>query len=300
MSVPAPGARWRAQVARDWDETGHAWERWEPFLMYALHGVNVPLLRALRADHGHRVLDIGCGLGEPTLTVAAWVGPTGSVLGIDVARSMVDAARRRARVEHVRNATFRRADITRLRAPHEFDRAISRFGVMFADDVPAMLGAVHAALRPGGRAAFAVWAPLAMNPYFQLTAEAMAPYLEEVPDPEHSPHPMRFARRGRLEAELQTAGFHGVETETARVSFVYPSPEIFADVQMETSGTLRRIAGKLSARAQRRIRESMAEAAAAHLSGSVVRIPGVAWIISGDVPAARGGGRRGQSPAPRS
>ena len=287
MRAAAPKRTWSAQVAYDWEETGHAWERWEPFLMHAMQGVNIPLLRALQAAPGHRVLDVGCGLGEPALSAAAWVAPTGSVVGLDVAMSMVRAARRRAQSLGVRNVTFRRGDVTRLPPSGDFDCVTSRFGLMFAEDVPAMLEALHGALRPGGRAAFAVWGPLKVNPYFRITGEAVAPFVEEKPDPETSPHPMRFARRGSLARHMEAVGFRHVETSVARVSFVYPSPDIFADVQMETSGTLRRMAGTLPAKARKQIHEAMVVAASAFLSGPVVRVPGTAWIVAGDRAKAR-------------
>ncbi len=283
----APGREWRTEVAEGWDETGLAWERWEPFLMHALQGVNIPLLRALRAEPGHRVLDVGCGLGEPTLSVASWVAPAGKVVGLDVARSMVRAARRRAAAQGVRNVTFREGDVTRMRPAADFDRVTSRFGLMFADDVPAMLETLLGALRPGGRAAFAVWASARVNPFFRITSEAVAPYIEEMPDPETSPHPMRFARRGLLARRMEEAGFRRLETTLAHVSFVYPSPEIFADIHLDTSGTLRKLLGGLSVKARRQVRAALVDGAAAHLSGPVVRIPGTAWIVAGDRPAKR-------------
>lgn len=288
VSAPAAtGRRWREKVAHDWDETGQAWERWEPFLMHSMQGVTIPLLRALAARPGHRVLDVGCGLGEPALSAAAWVAPEGSVVGLDVAASMVRAARRRAAAHGLRNVAFRRGDVTTMREHESFDRVASRFGIMFAEDVPGMLAAMLRALKPGGRAAFAVWAPLAQNPYFRITAEAMAPFVDEVPDPESTPHPMRFARRGRLAGEMEAVGFRGIESRTVKVSFTYPSPDIFADVQMETSGTLRRMSSSLPARALKQIRESMVESAGAFTSGPVVRIPGTAWIVAGDKPRGR-------------
>jgi hypothetical protein len=50
---------------------------------------------------------------------------------------------------------FRRADIARVRLPR-FDRSVSRFGLMFVEDVPATRRHLHASLKPGGRIALAV------------------------------------------------------------------------------------------------------------------------------------------------
>lgn len=51
----------------------------------------------LHVGVGHRVLDIGCGVGADTLSLADIVGPTGHISGIDVDQAAVDEANRRAR-----------------------------------------------------------------------------------------------------------------------------------------------------------------------------------------------------------
>ena len=42
---------------------------------------------------GERVLDVGCGTGPTTRRAAALVGPSGLVVGVDIATAMLDAAR---------------------------------------------------------------------------------------------------------------------------------------------------------------------------------------------------------------
>ncbi|HEU4885655.1 MAG TPA: methyltransferase domain-containing protein [Longimicrobium sp.] len=55
----------------------------------------------LRLTPGERVLDVGCGPGTDTLPLAAIVGPTGQVTGIDRDPEMVAEADRRARAAGV-------------------------------------------------------------------------------------------------------------------------------------------------------------------------------------------------------
>ena len=52
--------------------------------------------RHLRLGSGQRLLDVGCGLGEAALALAADLGETGEVHGIDASQEMVAAARSRA------------------------------------------------------------------------------------------------------------------------------------------------------------------------------------------------------------
>ena len=50
----------------------------------------------LQVREGHRVLDIGCGVGADTIPLAHLVGPSGHISGVDVDPAAVDAANQRA------------------------------------------------------------------------------------------------------------------------------------------------------------------------------------------------------------
>src|SRR3954469_17182302 len=50
-------------------------------------------MRQFPPAEGDRVVDIGCGFGDTSLQLAELVGPTGSVLGVDVAPRFIEAAR---------------------------------------------------------------------------------------------------------------------------------------------------------------------------------------------------------------
>jgi len=65
-------------------------------------GEFVKALKLLSYDHmhiqaGQSVLDVGCGPASDTIELAAMVGPTGTVFGIDYDQSMIEGAERRAR-----------------------------------------------------------------------------------------------------------------------------------------------------------------------------------------------------------
>lgn len=269
-------------VRDQWSHAAGAWERWEASVLQFTSGVDPVLLRALDLEPGQRVLDFGCGTGEPALQIARWIGPRGSVLGLDIAGPMLDVARRRARLLGIRNARFRRGDITRLPERGTFDRVSSRFGLMFVDDIPAALARVRAALRPAGRVAFAVWGPLAFNPSSTIAADALKAFAQTPPpDPETSPHPMRLARPGLLARLLRTAGYREVRVAEAPVYAAYPDADTYARRVLEVSVAVRAAYDRLSPANQRRVRDRMRRGAARYRSGEAVRIPGFAWVVSG-------------------
>jgi SAM-dependent methyltransferase len=273
---------WRERVRGAWSAAGLEWERWEPVLLGSMSAVDPVLIRALALEPGLRVLDFGSGLGEPALAIAPLVAPRGTVLGVDLSRPMVDAARRRARSRGIGNVRFRVLDITRLDPEEQFDRVVARYGIMFPEDVEGLLVQLRRRLATGGRAAFAVWGPRERNPYFGIVAEAVRPLLAEpAPPPESQPHALRFADAGRLTRLMRRAGYKGVRAEGVLTPFVFQNGDQYADMVMDVSGSTRELIAGLSAAARKRFRAGLAQGAEAYRQGDVVRLPGFAWVVSG-------------------
>jgi SAM-dependent methyltransferase len=284
VSAELGGARWRRLVREDWTRAGTEWEHREPMILYSIAAVNPALVRALDLAPGHRVLDFGSGLGEPALEISQWIAPRGSVLGIDVSPTMIAAARRRARSRGVANVRFQRGDIARFDpGAARFDRVVSRFGLMFVDDVPLTLGHLRRFLKPRGRLALAVWAEAARNPYFTLAGRVLRPYLQSPPvDPEHAPHPLRFGRRALIPRLLREAGFRKVRTREVLTPFVFTSPESCAQAIVDSASVARQLPRSLTRRQHQRIFGALAREAGRYLDGALVRIPAVARVVSAE------------------
>jgi SAM-dependent methyltransferase len=107
---------------------------------------------------GERVLDVACGTGLVSLRMAEAVGASGEVVGTDISGQMVEAARRIAAEREVGNASFERSDAEDLPFPDRtFDVAVCGLGLMYVPDAVKALCEMRRVLRPGGRAAAAVW-----------------------------------------------------------------------------------------------------------------------------------------------
>src|SRR5512142_3419705 len=89
------------------------------------------LVEKLGITKGMQVLDLGCGDGTTALP-AAKLGA--DVLGVDIARNLVEAGNKRAREHGLTNCRFEEGDATNLRKlkDESFDLVISIFGAMFA------------------------------------------------------------------------------------------------------------------------------------------------------------------------
>ncbi|MGP4020970.1 class I SAM-dependent methyltransferase [Saccharopolyspora sp. 5N708] len=104
---------------------------------------------------GDRVLDVGCGLGACLFPAAQRVGPSGRVLGIDIAEGMVEQARAIAAEQDLGTVEVRVMDGENPDLPiRGFDVVVGSYSLIFLPDAPAALPRYAALLAPGGRIGF--------------------------------------------------------------------------------------------------------------------------------------------------
>jgi ubiquinone/menaquinone biosynthesis C-methylase UbiE len=114
---------------------------------------------------GDRVLDLPCGSGASALPAAEAVGPTGSVVAVDLAEGLLELARAKAEAAGLANMRFVRGDMRSTGLPDEsFDAVVCVFGVFFVPDREALMGELWRLVRPGGTLAVTVWGARALEP----------------------------------------------------------------------------------------------------------------------------------------
>jgi SAM-dependent methyltransferase len=204
-----------------------------------------PLTRALVEDvgiiQGEAVLDVAGGAGEPSLTIAEIVGPTGTVTCTDAVAEMVEAARTEARDRALTNVQFRQCTADDLPFPdNSFDVTISRLGAMFFPDPELALREMVRVTKPGGSLGFVVWHKSEFNPYSYLVTEVLSRHIETTPPDPDAPDAFRFAEPGKLARVLRTAGAINIRERILRFDMAAPiSPEEFWDMRSEISEILR-------------------------------------------------------------
>ena len=116
------------------------------------------LVNQLGLKKNHFVLDLGCGDGT-TAIPAAKLGT--NVLGVDIARNLVEAGNLRAQFEGLSNISFQHGDACNLHQLHDqsFDLSISIFGAMFAPKPNEVAGELVRVTKPGGRIVMGNWIP---------------------------------------------------------------------------------------------------------------------------------------------
>ncbi len=107
---------------------------------------------------GMKVLDLGCGDGTTALPEAR---RGADVLGVDIARNLVEAGNKRAQAEGLTNIKFQEGDASDLNqlADDSFDLVVSVFGAMFAPKPFDVAKEMVRVARPGGRIIMGNWIP---------------------------------------------------------------------------------------------------------------------------------------------
>jgi ubiquinone/menaquinone biosynthesis C-methylase UbiE len=113
---------------------------------------------------GHRVLDIGSGVGDVAMLAASLVGPSGEVVAVERDARSVAKAVARATEAGYRNISFVECDVSQLPDDKPFDAAVGRFILQFLPDPVAVLRSLSRIVRPGGIIAFQEqsWAPFVL------------------------------------------------------------------------------------------------------------------------------------------
>jgi ubiquinone/menaquinone biosynthesis C-methylase UbiE len=116
------------------------------------------LVGKLGVGRGMKVLDLGCGDGTTALPEAQ-LGA--EVLGVDIARNLVEAGNQRAAAAGLKNLRFQEGDASDLRELKDgaFDLVVSIFGAMFAPKPFDVAKEMVRVTRRGGRIVMGNWIP---------------------------------------------------------------------------------------------------------------------------------------------
>ena len=129
------------------------------------------IIDGLALTQGMRVLDVGCGPGRLTLPMARAIGPSGSVVALDLQAAMLAKAEAKARAAGLGNIVFRQGAIgSGALDADAVDRATLATVLGEVPDQRAALAEIFATLKPGGVLAVT---ELIADPHFQSSPHVM-------------------------------------------------------------------------------------------------------------------------------
>jgi len=276
-----------AEVLREWRESAFYWQKHADTIRTMFGPITQALIEDSEIVEGDAVLDVAGGAGEPSLTIAKNVGPTGSVICTDVTAEMVAAAQSEAQRHGVTNITFRQSAADSL--PFEdnsFDAVVCRLGVMFFPDPLAGLREILRVTKHEGVLSLAVWDKAELNPFSYLITDVLARHFgAATPADPNAPGAFRFAEHGSLARILSEAGAVDVRERLLKFQIAAPiSSEQFWELRSETSGTLREKLATLAEQQRHLIAQEAQEAVRQYFSKDQMSIPAQMIIVTGRKP----------------
>ncbi len=169
------------------------------------------LAKSLGITKGLKVLDLGCGDGTTALPEAI-LGA--DVLGVDIARNLVEAGNKRVKEQGLANCKFQEGDASNLHElkDNTFDLVVSIFGAMFAPKPFDVAKEMVRVTGPGGRIVMGNWIPNDPTLVAQIL-KISASY--SPPPPEGFISPMTWGIENNV---IERFGGAGVQKE--KISFV--------------------------------------------------------------------------------
>lgn len=166
-----------------------------------------------------RVLDVAAGVGASLVPAARRIGPSGSVVGVDLAPGMVARLQQVIEAGGLGNAEELEADAEQLPfADDSFDAVLCGFGLFFFPDPLRALAEFRRVARAGGTVALSTFTrdgSASMDRMWQRIGEYVA-----VPPP--AADEMRFHEPAQLLDILDRAGFLHVQVEVSPFQVVLP------------------------------------------------------------------------------
>jgi len=178
------------------------------------------LVEDLGAIEGLDVLDLGCGDGTTALPEAR---RGANVLGVDIARNLVEAGNKRAADEGLSNLRFQQGDASALDelGDDSFDLVVSIFGAMFAPRPLDVANEMVRVTRAGGRIVMGNWIPGDPTLVAQILkiSSAYSP-----PPPEGFVSPMLWGVVDEVVARFTAAGVEANKITCEPKTFVFEAP----------------------------------------------------------------------------
>src|SRR5437773_7205707 len=170
-----------------------------------------------------RVLDLGCGDGTTAIPLAR-LGA--DVVGIDIAKNLVDAGNKRAAAASLHRLKFQEGDACNLQgvSDHSFDLTLSVFGAMFAPKPFNVAREMVRVTRPGGRIVMGNWIPNDATSFVSQLLQISSSFM--LPPPEGFVSPMTWGVDTHIIERFGQAGVPREKIAMVKDTYSFVSPDV--------------------------------------------------------------------------
>ena len=236
---------------KQWQESAAAWHRWTPTLNAWLGPVTEAMFDLAKLKAGDRVVDLGAGAGEPSLSAAERVGPSGHVVATDISSNILEFAAQIARERGLANFETRVMDGEKPDLPHDaFDVVLSRLGLIYFPDRDGALRSALRMLKTGGSVVLASFSTPEANRFFSIPISIIRRRARVAPPAPGLPGPFSLGAPGVMEETLRRAGFSDPIARVVRTPLRLASAAECVRFERESFGALQQMLAQLPAAEQ--------------------------------------------------
>jgi SAM-dependent methyltransferase len=272
----------RARLRAMWAAVARSWAEHAAYVDARGAEVTERMLELTAPQPGERVLELACGPGSVGLAAAARVAPGGEVVLSDVVAEMTSIAAARAAVLGLDNVRTLELDLERIAEPDgSYDVVLCREGIMLVPDPARATREIGRVLRPGGRAALAVWGPRERNPWLGVVFDAVSAQTGTPVPPPGIPGPFSLDDPDKLADLLSGAGLSDVAVSELPTPLRAASFEEWWTRTTALAGPLAKVLASLPENTAQALRARLQEAVRAYQTPAGLEFPGVTLLATG-------------------
>jgi ubiquinone/menaquinone biosynthesis C-methylase UbiE len=239
MTQPFDPIAFKETTRKQWQNAAASWHRWTPTIQAWLEPVTESMLAMAKLKPGDHVLDLAAGAGEPSISAARIVGPSGHVLATDISSNILEFAAQTARERGLTNYETRVMDGEKPDQPDDsFAAVLSRLGLIYFPDRAGALRGARRVLRSGGHVVLASFSTPDHNRFFSIPITIIRRRAGLAAPAPGLPGPFSLGAPGVMESMLKDAGFEDVQTAIVQPPLKLQSAAECTRFERESFGAL--------------------------------------------------------------
>ena len=203
----------------DWkNNRGQRWLIHIAELEAMLIPTNEPITKFIKSDHPLKVAEIGSGSGATTFEICKQIRSSGVVDGYDISPDLTQYAKSHPSPKNLRvRPSFFQVDAQSHKPPLQYDKLVSRFGVMFFENEEQAFSNLLTWLHPGADFCFLVWGRPKNNLWIYLVKDVFQRYTRLPESDPDAPGPFRYCDSKKFTSILNKSGFEDVQSSSLKL-----------------------------------------------------------------------------------
>ncbi len=256
-----------------WNEkSGPKWVKLDDSMNERFSILTEELFSRADINENDRVLDIGCGGGQTSFQASQLVGYSGQVVGADISEALLSLAR--SKFSNTGNLDFSLCDAQNHKfQSKEFDKIISRFGIMFFENPVEAFRNIYRSLKVNGSLNFVCWSDMIENEFLMEGADIITKHTQiNLPPLTREPGPFAFSEKSYIEEILSLSGFKNIKIDKVKTTILTKdSVEQAAEILMNIGPRAKMLSqAGLGDEAMHKIREKIEELCKARQNGGEI------------------------------